>query len=83
MGSRLLRYHLCDCIFEGFFSSEQDSPLSSTPLQAEHRSGDKAEDENSSAARFSVWHLSHPFLLTGTGVRFNADLTGVLVCVCA
>lgn len=40
----------------GFFffpSSEQDSSLSKTPLQAEQRSEDKAEDENGAAARFS------------------------------
>lgn len=80
MGSRLLRYHLGDCIFDGFSSSEQGSPFSSTPLRVKHRSGDKVEDENGSAASFSVQLLS--FLLLSAdleGLRFNADLT----CVCA
>lgn len=60
-----------------FPSSEQDSSLSKTPLQAEQRSGDKAVDENGTAARFSStasWLAG--FLLTW---RISADLTGVCV----
>lgn len=82
MGRRLSRYHLSDCIFDGFFFcfSEQGSPFSSTPLckQSTDR-GDKVEDENGSAAGFSVLLLSRPLSADSKGLGFNADLTGVFV----
>lgn len=61
MGSRLSRYHLSDCIFDGvfffsfflFFASQSRAAPSAAHLckQSTDR-GDKAADENGSAAGF-------------------------------
>lgn len=57
MGSRLSRYHLSDCIFDGFFffffaSQSRAAPSAAHLCKQSTDRGDKAEDENGSAAGF-------------------------------
>lgn len=63
-----------------FFASQSRAAPSAAHLckQSTDR-GDKAEDENGSAAGFSAQLLSRPHSADSEGLGFNADLTGVFV----